>query len=367
MIEKIQAEATSEWTVADISDGGERITHLYPNDCYFAHLSIYYFAKQFVQDKIVLDAGSGAGYGSAYLAEHGARYVHAIEISPEAVAFSRHHFSRPNLSYQVMDLQQISGFEQHSIDVIFSSNVLEHIPDPMQFLHRAWQLLKPDGLMLIAVPPIISEDLQADNLANPYHLNIWTPQQWHHALSSFFAEIQYHRHDFDKPGIVLDFTNSPEQTRVDETDFVIAPIPVEQAAQTPTLSALFVAKRPRTADQVRYPDQRLSFIDDSFTIPAGDPIAQRMSAQLARKMQELRQIQAQLAAVSQSPQVNPEQITQLEAMIEAQNAHIAQLETAIGAKNAHIARLEALIKRIESGRVMRLLNQLSARLRRVRR
>ena len=40
MIDKIQAETTPEWTVADISDGGERITHLYPNDCYFAHLSV---------------------------------------------------------------------------------------------------------------------------------------------------------------------------------------------------------------------------------------------------------------------------------------------------------------------------------------
>lgn len=358
MIEKIQAETTPEWTVAEISDGGERITHLYPNDCYFAHLSIYYFAMQFVQDKVVLDAGSGAGYGSAYLAEHGARYVHALEISPAAVAFSQHHFSRPNLSYQVMDLQQISGFDPHSIDVIFSSNVLEHIPDPMQFLHHAWRLLKPGGVMMIAVPPIISADLQADNLANPYHLNIWTPRQWHHALSSFFAEIQYYRHDFDKPGIVLDFGNSPEQTRVNEADFVIAPTALERAAETPTLTAIFVAQHPRAAREIRYPEQQLTFIDDSFTIPPDDPIAPRMSAQLARKIQELHQLKAQLAQREQmaAPPADPSQIKRLEAMITA--------------KNAHIAHLEALIKRIESGRLMRglrLLNGLLALLRRIRR
>jgi 2-polyprenyl-3-methyl-5-hydroxy-6-metoxy-1,4-benzoquinol methylase len=355
MTETMQAETTPAWTIADISDGGERITHLYPNDCYFAHLSIYYFAAQFVQNKVVLDAGSGAGYGSAYLAEHGARYVYALEISPEAVAFSRHHFSRPNLSYQVMDLQQIRGFEPRSIDAIFSSNVLEHIPDPMQFLHHAWQLLKPDGVLIIAVPPIISADLQADNLANPYHLNIWSPQQWQHALSSFFANIHYYRHGFDKPGIVLDFANAPEQTLVNERDFTIAPVPLEQAAHTPTLTAIFVARRPRPVDDLSYPKQQLTFIDDSFTIPANDPVAGQMSAQLARKLQELQRLKVQLAEQEQRIRMSshPEQIEQLEATIAVKNAHIAHLET--------------LIKAIEAGwtmRGLRLLHHVLALLRR---
>ena len=45
----------------EIAFGGERVTHLYPNDLYYAHLSIYWFASKFVKDKIVLDAGCGDG------------------------------------------------------------------------------------------------------------------------------------------------------------------------------------------------------------------------------------------------------------------------------------------------------------------
>jgi hypothetical protein len=30
-------------SVEEINVGSERVTHLYPNDCYYARLSIYYF------------------------------------------------------------------------------------------------------------------------------------------------------------------------------------------------------------------------------------------------------------------------------------------------------------------------------------
>ena len=43
--------------IALISDGGERVLHLYPNDCYFAHLSIYRFALDLCRGRTVLDAG----------------------------------------------------------------------------------------------------------------------------------------------------------------------------------------------------------------------------------------------------------------------------------------------------------------------
>ena len=76
-------------------DGGERVTHLYPNDCFVAHRSLYHFVVPFIADATVLDAGSGAGYGAAHLADHGARQVLGVDASPKAVAFSRHHFPPP--------------------------------------------------------------------------------------------------------------------------------------------------------------------------------------------------------------------------------------------------------------------------------
>jgi 2-polyprenyl-3-methyl-5-hydroxy-6-metoxy-1,4-benzoquinol methylase len=255
------------WTLDEVIACGERVLHLVPNDCYYAHLSVYAFASQFCAGKVVLDAGSGAGYGSAYLADHGARSVHAIDIAAQAVAFSREHFPRPNLHFHVMDLQRIAAFPSSDFDVVFCSNVLEHIPSVPAFLRCVWRLLKRDGLMVVAVPPITCKELEESNLANPYHLNIWSPRQWNHVLNQYFSDIACYRHGMNMPGVTLDFGNSPAQTKVRETDFTFEPIELGQYYSQPSLSAVFVARDPRPLYQLPPWGSPVSFIDGSFTRP----------------------------------------------------------------------------------------------------
>ena len=91
-------------TLEQLTFGGERVTHLYPNDCYFAHLSIYHFALPFARGKVVLDAGSGSGYGAKFLAEHGASFVQGVDVSQLAVQFCEASFTFPNLAFRQIDL-----------------------------------------------------------------------------------------------------------------------------------------------------------------------------------------------------------------------------------------------------------------------
>jgi SAM-dependent methyltransferase len=251
----------------EISAHGERVSHLYPNDVYFAHLSIYHFALRFCIGKTVLDAGSGAGYGSAYLAKHGARSVEAFDIEEKAVAFSRYHFSKPNLSYQVMGIEEIKGFPKQHFDVIFTSNALEHVANVIPFFRSAQELLKPEGILIVAVPPIVNELLRQGNLDNPFHLNIWTPRQWFHVLKLFFSEVQPYLHHFYKPGLELNLANTPKQTRVKETDFIFDPISVEGFYRPTTLTAIFVAQKPTPESTSPSPTLPLNFIEGSFTRP----------------------------------------------------------------------------------------------------
>lgn len=251
-----------------VTADGERVTHLWPNDCYYAHLSIYHFGRQYCQNKLILDAGSGAGYGSAYLADHGARLVEAVDVSGEAVRFSRKYFKRSNLRYQVMSLEQIQGFAPQSFDFIFSSNVLEHVPDVIKFFTSAYSLLTPGGVLLAAVPPVIDENSKQANLQNIFHLNIWSPRQWQHVLSMFFEEIEYYVHRFEKPGISLDFSNTPEQTIITESDFTFTATALDEYDAN-CLTAVFVARKPKSD----LPEVRLDFVDDSFTRPVHKPTA----------------------------------------------------------------------------------------------
>ena len=105
----------------EIAFGGERVTHLYPSDLYYAHLSIYWFASQFVKDKVALDAGCGDGYGTNYLAEHGAKNIVGIDVSQIAINACQKYFVRDNLRFQVMDLARVNGFDSNSVGLIFSA------------------------------------------------------------------------------------------------------------------------------------------------------------------------------------------------------------------------------------------------------
>jgi len=256
------------WTADIIGDDGERVTHLYPNDCYYAHLSVYRFALPFCKDRMVLDAGSGAGYGTAFLAKNGARFVEGIDVEAKAVEFSKAIFKMPNLKYAAMDLQYISNFPPHFFDVIFTSNTLEHVSNVYDFIGSVCRLLKPDGVLILAVPPIINEMARLDSMGNPYHLNIWSPRQWFFTVSLFFREIQCYRHEFCKPGVSLNFGNSPEETAITENDFIFTPVSVDDYYVSPNmLSVLMAVRQARAMDELPSLDEPIVFIDNSFTRP----------------------------------------------------------------------------------------------------
>jgi SAM-dependent methyltransferase len=200
---------------------------------------------------VVLDAGCGAGYGAARLADAGARHVYGIDASTKAIDFSRHHFWRPNLGFQVADLQQLR-FPRGSIDFLYTSNTLEHVADVNAFLRDAHACLKSTGSLLVAVPPITDDRLTYLNVINPYHVNIWSPRQWRSTLDQFFGEIDVYLHG------------------VSEQDFAIVPGDVEDMYRMFTLTAIFLARSPRPTSALPPARAPLHFVDDSFTRAPGE-------------------------------------------------------------------------------------------------
>jgi len=99
----------------------------------------------------MLDAGCGDGYLAGQFSKLG-HAVTAIDISHEGVALGRAAF--PNVTFRVAsvtddlhDLSPPSGF-----DVIVSCEVIEHLYSPNKFLQRAYDLLRPGGLIIITTP-----------------------------------------------------------------------------------------------------------------------------------------------------------------------------------------------------------------------
>src|ERR1700742_1669756 len=86
--------ALAEFTGERIIPGGVDI------DLLNEPLARYAFASRLARGKRVLDAGCGAGYGSAELA-HAAQTVVGIDVSPEALAFARANYRLPNLTFEL--------------------------------------------------------------------------------------------------------------------------------------------------------------------------------------------------------------------------------------------------------------------------
>jgi 2-polyprenyl-3-methyl-5-hydroxy-6-metoxy-1,4-benzoquinol methylase len=223
---------------------GERVIPTYKNDCFYAHFSIYNFAKEFIQNKVVFDAGCGTGYGTFYLVTHGANIAYGIDIAEDAIRFAKKTYRNPNLKFTQMSCENMN-LKKQSFDVVFSSNVIEHLENYHAFLRSIKDVLKEDGTFILATPPLYTAEL---NDANPFHCTNMTVAEWIDILSIYFNNIETYRHFFktdktNKNGTpyILDFSNSPKNCIIDESDFYFEKVPVSSFREgIETLTAIFV-------------------------------------------------------------------------------------------------------------------------------
>src|SRR5262245_41812089 len=100
------------------------------------HLARYLAAAELAPGCRVLDAGSGAGYGSALLKQAGAISVQGVDIDADTVRRAREQFSEPGVEFLVDDcelLENVAG----PFDLVCCFEVIEHLQRPDHFLRRA--------------------------------------------------------------------------------------------------------------------------------------------------------------------------------------------------------------------------------------
>jgi ubiquinone/menaquinone biosynthesis C-methylase UbiE len=125
----------------------------------------YRFCNRFVKGKIVLEIPCGVGWGTSLL--KGARKIHAVDISEEAVEYAKKNFNRPNVVYQTGDMSAIP-FENAHFDLIICLEGFEHVRKEiaLKFLEESRRVLKPEGLLIMTVPILTN----GRHSGNPYHL-----------------------------------------------------------------------------------------------------------------------------------------------------------------------------------------------------
>ena len=121
---------------------------------YRNHVRVYRFAAQFVAGKRVADVGCGAGYGTKIFSDAGATEVQACDVSKSSLRFARKRFGE-YARFTRQTIVDLAEYADDSFDVVFSSEVLEHIKEyalegkAVSELHR---ILRPGGLLVVGTP-----------------------------------------------------------------------------------------------------------------------------------------------------------------------------------------------------------------------
>lgn len=98
-----------------------------------------------VRGKSLLDLGCGAGENSVYFATQGAKCV-AADYSPGMVevALKLARTNRVEVEGRVVNAMAMD-LPDNSFDIVYASNLLHHLPDPIAALQEMHRVLKPGG------------------------------------------------------------------------------------------------------------------------------------------------------------------------------------------------------------------------------
>jgi len=160
------------------------------DDLYYEHIVRYMFAAAVVAGQSVLDAGCGAGYGSALLADAGARSVVGMDVSPEAIDYARQHYRRNNLAFAVGDACAL-GLASASVGMVVAFEVIEHVQHPTLLVQESRRVLSDNGLFICSTP-----NLATYPAGNPYHKREMTRAEFEAVLAEHFPAVALFEEDY---------------------------------------------------------------------------------------------------------------------------------------------------------------------------
>lgn len=150
------------------------------------HWARYQFAEPLVHGKLVVDAGCGVGYGSAFLAAS-ARLVLALDNSTEALGAAREEYSHPKVALINADCVRLP-LPDSSVDVVVAFEVIEHLDDWQALISESARVLAPHGQLFVSTPNrTYSQESRQE--PNPFHVHEFEYNEFESELGKRFPYV----------------------------------------------------------------------------------------------------------------------------------------------------------------------------------
>jgi ubiquinone/menaquinone biosynthesis C-methylase UbiE len=96
-----------------------------------------------------LDSGCGTGEFTALLGQAGAR---PIGVDVARAALDRARARHPGLDFRLVPIDGPLPFEDSAFDLVWASEVIEHVADTARWLSEVRRVLAPRGRLLVTTP-----------------------------------------------------------------------------------------------------------------------------------------------------------------------------------------------------------------------
>jgi SAM-dependent methyltransferase len=138
------------------------------------HVARYALVRPLCAGRSVLDIACGEGYGTALLADWGAREAVGVDVSPEAINRARALFARPGVGFVLRGADApTDGADDRRFDLVVSLETIEHVPDAAAFLRELRDRVAPGGTLVVSCPNDWWYFPRADE-SNPFHRRKYT-------------------------------------------------------------------------------------------------------------------------------------------------------------------------------------------------
>lgn len=171
-----------------LSFTGERFLPECQREIWYEHYHRYHVVADWVENKVVLDAACGEGYGSHILAQKADRVL-GIDVSSEAVQHAKSAYPQDNLRFMQGDVLALD-LPDHSVDVVVSFETIEHVAEHQQLLSEFKRVLKKDGLLIISTPDK-AEYSDKTGFVNEYHVKELYQDEFADLIGAEFKHTQW--------------------------------------------------------------------------------------------------------------------------------------------------------------------------------